>query len=285
MTNSTIKIAFSCDNNWIDKLAVTLVSILKHANKKDSYKFFILDSNISEFSKKKLTEIKSDINFNIEFLKINIDLFKKAPIVQHFKIETYFRLCLPSICSVKKLLYIDVDTIVLKNLAELYNIDLKDYYAAAVEDFVFKINRYDKLSVTKYFNAGVLLLNLDKIREDNLEEQFFDVINNHPELITCVDQCVLNHVFNENILFLEDKFNFQHHYDIKNIQKIYKKTKNNIMILHFVTSAKPWNFDKSWDLNLLYLYYALKTPFKIEFLKNIFERIKRKFEITILLLR
>lgn len=284
MTRNCINIAFSCNNGWIDKLATTVVSILKHADKNDFYKFYILDSNITEYNKQKLLEIKSNINFDIEYLKIDASLFKNAPVTHHFKVETYYRLSLPSIIDVDKLIYLDVDTLVMKNIAELYNIELNNAYAAAVEDILSITTTMHKLDVKRYFNAGVMLLNLKKIREDNLEEQFFDVVNNHSELISWVDQCVLNYVFKENVLFLDETYNFQHQDSIPIALKNYKKKKNNIMVLHFVSQKKPWNFDKTWNLNLLYYYYYLQTPFRKFAFKIFLNKHIVKIKLTYLLL-
>lgn len=266
---NTVNIAYSCNNNWADKLAVTIVSTLLHANKDYFYKFYILDGGITQENKEKLAKIKSKINFEIRYIPVNKELFFNAPLGHHFTVETYYRLKLPSLIDVDKLLYMDVDTLVKKDLSKLYNINLENHYAGAVIDESSYYKNIHKLSVKKYFNAGVLLLNLKKIREDRLEEKFFDFINNHSDLISWVDQCVLNAVFNENVKYLDRKFNFQHHSSINEIKNIYTKQKNDIVILHYVAQKKPWNFEKSIDIVFEYLYYALKTPYRLEFIKNL----------------
>lgn len=88
-------------------------------------------------------------------------------------------------------------------------------------------------------------------------------------MISWVDQCVLNAVFNENVKYLDRKFNFQHHSGIDEIKNLYSKQKNDIVILHYVAQKKPWNFEKSIILVIEYLYYALKTPYRLEFCKNL----------------
>lgn len=266
---STINIAFSCNNQWADKLAITIVSTLLHASKNDTYRFFILDGGITEANKKKLAKIKSKINFQIEYIPVNKKLFANAPLGHHFTVETYYRLKLPSLIGVDKLLYMDVDTLVKKDIKELFEIDLENYYAGAVIDESSYYKHIHKLPVKKYFNAGVLLLNLKKIREDNLEEKFFEFINNHSDLISWVDQCVLNAVFNENVKFLDRKFNFQHHGSLEPIKNLYNKQKKEVIILHYVAQKKPWNFEKSIELVFEYLYYGLKTPYRWQVSKSL----------------
>ncbi len=281
---STINIAFSCNNQWADKLAVTIVSTLLHASKNDTYRFFILDGEITEANKKKLAKIKSKINFQIEYIPVNKKLFANAPLGHHFTVETYYRLKLPSLIDVDKLLYMDVDTLVKKDIKELFEIDLENYYAGAVIDESSYYKHIHKLPVKKYFNAGVLLLNLKKIREDNLEEKFFEFINNHSDLISWVDQCVLNAVFDENVKFLDRKFNFQHHGSLEPIKNLYNKQKKEVIILHYVAQKKPWNFEKSIELVFEYLYYALKTPYRWQVSKNLFIEFLKKINILLSIL-
>ena len=279
--NRTINIAYSCNNQWTDKLAVTIVSTLLHANNKDFYKFYILDGGITQENKDKLAKIKSKVKFEITYIPVNKKLFANAPLGHHFTIETYYRLKLPSLINVDKLLYMDVDTIVKKDLTELYDINIDNYYAGAVIDESSYSKNIHKLSVKKYFNAGVLLLNLKKIRNENLEEDFFNFINNHADLISWVDQCVLNAVFKENVKYLDRKFNFQHHSSITEIKDIYNKQKHETVILHYVSDKKPWNFEKSVDLVLEYMYYALQTPYKFLFCKNLPHKFFKKIELLI----
>ena len=121
-----------------------------------------------------------------------------------------------------------------KDLKKLYNIDINNYYAGAVIDESSYSQNIHKLSVKRYFNAGMLLLNLKKIREDKLEDKFFEFIDKHSDLISYVDQCVLNAVFNENVKFLDRRFNFQHHSALDNINEKYQQQKKEVIVLHYV---------------------------------------------------
>lgn len=284
MARECINIAFSCNNNWVDKLAVTLVSILKHSNVMDNYKFFVLDGGITQENKQKLAKIKSKTKFEIEYLKVNREIFSNVPLNNFFTIETYFRLKLPTLVNVDKLLYLDVDIAIRKNISNLYNTELKNYYAAAVIDESSYYKKLHKLSVNRYFNAGVLLLNLKKIREDNLEEKFFDFIKYNSDKICWVDQCVLNAVFNENVKFLGRIYNFQHSDFLPDTDKKYKELKNDVVIIHFVTVRKPWNFEKSLNFVLEYYYYYFQTPFRFDFFKHFIIKMQHKIRLMVMLL-
>ena len=284
MARECINIAFSCNNKWVDKLAVTILSILKHADILDNYKFYILDGGITQENKQKLAKIKSKTKFEIEYLKVNREIFSNVPLNNFFTIENYFRLKLPSLINVNKILYLDIDIAVRKNISDLYNTDLDNYYASAVIDESAYYKKFHKLNIQNYFNSGVLLLNLKKIREDNLEEKFFDFIKYNSDKICWVDQCVLNAVFNENVMFLDKIYNFQHSDFLPDTDKKYKKLKNNIVIVHFVTSRKPWNFEKSLNFVLEYYYYYLQTPFRWKFFTHFINKMKRKIRLSIILL-
>jgi lipopolysaccharide biosynthesis glycosyltransferase len=199
--------------------------------------------------------------------------FKDCPTSAHFSKANYYRLKLPSLLGdYDKILYLDCDILVKKSLAPLYKIPFDDKYAVVVEDMVTTqdencfYSHLCNLGINHYFNSGVMLLNLKKMREDNIEAKCFEFIKKSPEKIKWVDQCVLNAVFCENVKFVDIHYNFQYNYSIKDIQWQENKCKSKIIILHFVSSKKPWNVGNKHVHKWEYYSYLLRTPYKKEFL-------------------
>lgn len=134
------------------------------------------------------------------------------------KVETYYRILgwgmLPE--SVHKLLYLDVDMVIQKPLQELYNMDLGDKLFAVCEDIFGKINGFheenkERLGIPKdktYFNAGLLLVNMDELRKgDIVNEILKNVYENYPRYIYN-DQDVLNELYQDRIIYVGwDRFN------------------------------------------------------------------------------
>ena len=106
-----------------------------------------------------------------------------------------------------KLLYLDCDILIQDDLSELFSMDIDDVYAAVTKDHFAKKLNYDKaIGVENYFNSGVMLLNLKKMRKDNVYEKLLKAKQNDT-LNQCVDQHALNQVFYKQVKFLSPAYN------------------------------------------------------------------------------
>lgn len=261
MQKNVISIAFGLDNNFAQQLAVTIVSILKSSSIKDHFHFYVLDGGLTEENKEKITRLKKIKKFDIDFIKMENENFEDLPTIEYrFSQAVYYRFNLPSLLNLDKILYLDCDIFVKKSLREFYNIDISNKYAAVIQDYGMKKgvlkDRLEKLNLRNYFNSGVMLLNLKKIREDNIREKCFNFVEEYPDKIKFPDQCVLNHAFEENVLFVDEKYNFQYPQGDKEISECYKKNKNKYVLLHFICELKPWSgkchpfeFEYNWLLS------------------------------------
>lgn len=180
---------------------------------------------------------------------------------------TYYRLFIAEILSkyINKALYLDCDMIVRHSLMPLWNIDLEGYALGAVYDTYEDSSVYNRLeypSTRGYFNAGMLLVNLDYWRKNRVIDDFMAFMQNHHEKIKWHDQDVLNTVFSDLKLLLPAKFNVQHSMLWKSPNDSFYTHKSEIeealndpVILHF-TGEKPWK-----------VYQRRPHPFSSSFLK------------------
>lgn len=302
MPQTHMNIALSSDVKFSRPLATTISSILSNAGKFDYFNFYILDGGLLEIDKDKLKKLKKIKDFNIEFINIKNGEFENCPTCQYwFSNAVYYRFKLPSLFkNFDKLLYIDCDLIVRKSLKSLYETPLDNSYAVVVEDINFKLNTLkdpnlaqlmkERLEVSKYFNSGVMLLNLKKMRDDNIEVKCFDFLNKYPEKILYADQCVLNAVFKNNVKFLDEKFNFQfqdeRQKNYKEHRQLYEKLKSDVIILHYTGPKKPWKDFFNKEINSEYHSYFKKTPYFSRFddcprqkhvIFNLFHKLKQTF--------
>lgn len=258
-----MNIAFLIDDSYSEQLAVTLASILKNDKHNTKFKVFVLDMGISEENKNKIISLKQYKDFSISFIPVNKDLFTDFPTIYHLKVMNYARLLLPSLVDCSKILFLDCDLLVLGDLTELYNTDFDNTYACVVKERLSNelyIQRQLKNLGTKfYFNAGVMLLNLDKMREDDIQTKSLDFARQHPERILLLDQCVLNHVFQDNVKFIDKKYNYQYKL---NVSKKYGKS----VIVHFVGKEKPY-YGYAHPYENLYYRFLKLTPYKINFIE------------------
>lgn len=248
----SIPIFLASDENYAPYLCTTMFSILMHTT--SQIDFYVMSNKISDDSKAKIKESLSCYNnFSIEYIDIsNFDL-SRFPIKRHYSVNTFARYFIPDIKpELKKVLYLDSDIIVRDDILKLWNYDLNDKLIAAVSEKFYKNNaKYLKekidsnySNIEKYFNAGVLVLDVEGIKKENLMQQCIEKTIELSDKLSCPDQDILNIVFEDKLMHLPDEFNFMpdllNDYYVKYYGEVYSnKLKDNAVILHYV-SGKPW---------------------------------------------
>jgi lipopolysaccharide biosynthesis glycosyltransferase len=170
----------------------------------------------------------------------------------------YFPLMIPE--TVDRLLYIDTDTLVLKNLSPLFEYPLTSSPVAAVDDNYVDIQPL--LGITKsgeYFNSGVLLIDVNEWKKQRISERTMEYLLQYPERIKFVDQCGLNAVLHHNWKRLDKRFNFIYSkipYGIS--KKELNRLRDEIYIVHF-TIERPWTFLCKNRFRSLYRYYLKRS--------------------------
>jgi len=288
-----IPIAFSSDNNFANQMGVTILSLLKHAKTDTFYKIYaIVDDSFTKENEKLILSLKNK-NCEIKLLKIE-NVFKDAFEIRGITTATYFRLLLPSLLKEEnKIIYSDVDIIFQDDLWEVYQTNLDNDLLAAVKSLQVPFNRIEKefknwkkyLSNSKktYFQAGFLLMNLDKMRKENIEEKWNKLSK---EKFYAVDQDILNITCKNKVVFLPYKYNAVTNYTKRakfNTDLFTKQEMNESpVVLHFA-GKKPWNDentkdgDKWWEVakeNKIIYNYFLNRPF---IKKNNFYKVKYFF--------
>lgn len=257
-----INVCLSCDENYAKYAAVVIASILKNATAEDKLHFYILDGNISQNSKNKILSLKMMKECSIDFVTINENDFKDYKNIQTHKyisIAACYRLKLPSLLpQVKKVIYLDCDVIVCSSLESLFNADLQNNVIGGVLDIDIKRKNY----ASNYVNSGVLLMDLDKMRDQSVENTLLTYTQQNINNITLGDQEIINSVLSDKILNIDEKFNVQSECYIRRSSF----TKNPV-IVHFIGTKKPWQF-ASWSYHKsLYFKYLQQTPWKVSKLK------------------
>ncbi len=247
--SNNISIVYICDEKYVMPTCVSIQSI--YENKKDSvYDIYVIGIDLSQNSKNKINSIKlSGINiYLLDFENKYRDLETSHVYVSK---AALFKFDIPNILSdLNKVLYLDGDTIVMDDLGELFNTDINDFYAGVVRDLSACYIQKDniRLGIQTYFNSGVMLLNLNKLRQDNIPERLLEYKMNSTS-VKYMDNDCFNAVFKDNVYFLNPKYN----YFIVNEYLYEKETSSKIfpLIIHF-TSSKPWQkygvkFGRKWD--------------------------------------
>lgn len=260
----SVKIVFAVDDRYIPFLAVAIQSLVDHSSKDNYYSIKILHTDVSEKNKKKIEKYISE-NISIEFVDLNYYLEKikdKLYTRDYYTNTTYFRLFLPELYpQYNKVLYLDSDIVILDDIANLYKINMGDSLVAAAPDDIIQNNKVFQDYVEKvvgvsdykhYFNAGVLLMNLDQLRKFKFQEKFIYLLSTI-KFSVAQDQDYLNRLCKGRVKLLSIAW------DRMPIPNDKIKTED-IKILHFNFACKPWHFEDVLYKEFFW-QYAKKTDF------------------------
>lgn len=270
-----LPIFFAVDDGYMPFLAVTLQSLVDNSSEEYYYLIKILYTNISEENKEKIKKYERE-NVNIEFVDLNyyIGTIKdKLYTRDYYSKTTYFRLFIPNLYpQYDKALYLDCDIVLLRDVAELFNIDMGDNLVGGAPDDVIQTYEVFQEYVEKvvgvanyrnYFNAGVLLMNLDELRKYNFQEKFLYSLDKI-KFSVAQDQDYLNRLCKGRVKIIDKTWNRM---PISNIEVDEKDLK----LIHYNLAFKPWHFE-----DILYKEYFWKYAQKTEFFDEIL-RIKDNY--------
>lgn len=255
-----IHIVGSTDANYIMPTGVMMKSVSMNNYEEEICFHIIVDESVTKGQRNQLEHVVGDCSkHKVLFHLVEGKMFDDFPqlgITQKYITKaTYYRLFFTDLFddSIHRLLYLDGDMIITGAIRPLWEIGLDGSAVGAVTDMSESIHDYIRLGYPRelgYFNAGMLLVNLDYWREHHVKDLFLDVINHHPERIKYHDQDVLNIVFCRAKKMLPFKYNFQDGFMYKaermemNAQKYAGEIKDAIAhhaIIHYTSTAKPWH--------------------------------------------
>ena len=260
--NREIPIFFSTDDNYIAYLDVAIASLIENASKEHTYRIIVLNTGLDPENIRKIRR-NERAGFKIDFIDISEEvenIKSRLKDVYHFSVVTYYRLFIASLFpQYDKVVYLDCDLVVLGDISELYGVELGDnILGAAPEQFVqntAEFRRYasDALGVDPdgYVNAGVLLMNLEAFRKNQIEEQFVRLITEHDFDLLDPDQAYLNYLCRDKIHVLPNGWN-------KEPMPLACEGKKNIV--HYALYKKPWQYDDVMDGEHFW-HYARQSPF------------------------
>jgi len=294
---NAVAIMMSTNDNYAPYCAVMLQSIISNAAPNRNYDIVIAASHMSESNQNIIKSMATDhisvrlIDVRKYMTDVDLSIFKTNA---HFSVETYYRFFIPEIfANYNKVLYLDVDMVANRDVAELYDTDIGDNWWGVTNDkcistlcsmpqtwgtkelapYIKNVLRMDCLY--DYFQAGVMIWNIRQCRADNVMDK---CLNRLKEIKTpmYVDQCVMNSVANGKHIFWlspywnvawNPKFNWT---DCRGSEPYNTAVwwTSRAYILHYCSGVKPWN--EPWRENAHYFWkYARQTMFYEKLLMDI----------------
>lgn len=249
MMNREIPIFFTIDDSYAPFLAVALNSAIKNSDPQRNYNAIVLYQDLGADNISRLQSLQTE-NFKIELMPIRAnmealdDRMSNRLRCDYFTLTIYFRLFIPSMFpQYDKGIYIDSDVVLTDDIAKLFDIDIGENYIGACNDLsiadipplVAYTEKAVGVNAKEYINSGVLLMNLKKMRDDDLEGHFLSLLNKYHFDSIAPDQDYLNAMCNGKIYYLEEKWD--------TMPNDAKPMLIETSLIHYNLFSKPWCYD------------------------------------------
>lgn len=277
-----MNILYALNDKFVPQTAASIVSICENNKTAKNINFYLLSMSITTINKAKLKKLVSSYNHKLTIIELK-------------EIQTYFdfdfdtkgwnpivlaRLLLDKILpkSLNKILYLDGDTIVRGDLTELYNDNMDGkVIGASIEPTYSRKNRaLIGLDNSLYYNAGVLLINLKKWRQDKTGQKIINFYKKHSGNLFSNDQDAINGALKDQIYTLEPKYNYhntfnQYRYSfLKNLvapakyvsRESFQEARDNPIIVHYLGEERPWRKYNTHPYRADYKKYLALTPWQ-----------------------
>ena len=277
--NNIIHIACAADNNYAQHTFVMLTSLFEN-NKINSIHIHFLSADFNDSNKLNIENLVKEYQQTFTFYQLDEEIFKNFYISQHISYAAYYRIVIPHVIKseVTKILYLDTDIIVCKNILELWNTNIGNNVLGAIKEPSFtEFERINIPPTNHYFNSGILIMNITEWREKNLTQIILTFIKLQHSNLTFWDQDALNAILSSQWKPLPPKWNQQSaifELPRKKLIEVYgEKELNEALsdpcIIHYTGSSKPWDFLNLHPFKKEYFKYLKKTIWKDYQFKNV----------------
>lgn len=282
MKEKNLIVAYSSDDNYAKFLGISMYSLFQSNTEMEQITVYIMDAGIKQDSKDKLLSVANEFNREVVFVNMDdalssLDLHMGA---RKISIASYARLFMTTIIpeSVDRIIYLDCDTIIMDSLYDMWNTEMGTNLIAGVQDtvdtFYHKIIGLEKS--VPYFNAGILLINLEQWRREDMQTKFLDIIKRFDGNVPHHDQGCINCASQERRTVIDVRYNFtsnMYSFSEKTIKRIYfiddfysqaeiDAAKAKPAIVHFTSGlvGRPWEENCTHPMKDAFWSVVKKTP-------------------------
>ena len=256
-----VVIALASNERYFPGLYCALASALSHLGAAREADVRVLDGGLSQRSREILSCFVRGFGrrARLEYVSIDESIFRDATLGPGQSHMTYSRILLPHLVDVPRLVYLDCDTLVFRDLSRLFDVELAPRKViAAVRDSETLSLSDDSQVLAKsmnlpaqgaYFNCGVLLMNLDQLRRQHFFESAVDFLNRWSGEYRFWDQSAINFLLYGQIHDLAEHWN--------RASWRFDAQQNNDLdcVLHYTTSA-PWLVETAGPAQVLFERFA-----------------------------
>ncbi|AVF38139.1 glycosyltransferase family 8 protein [Rahnella sikkimica] len=255
-SGSNRHIFFGVDSNFIFHALITVMSIIEHADH-SVYHFHIISSEFDEGDAAKFSEVLAGRKHGLTVHHAGDDMFSSLPTTALFTRATYYRLLAPQLVPyADHVLYLDADMVCIKSLDPLWLLAERDpnvvaFVVGEIENLQKALAENVGLKKTDYFNAGMMLINVQKWKQTGISEKALQALTNSEKPLQYLDQDALNIVLEGNVCYVDRRFN---HIEMlaHNAHSYSKDVPANTCVIHYAGADKPW---QQWNQQKVCQYY------------------------------
>jgi len=292
-----IVVVTAADDNYALPLAVTIRSAIDRLSRSRSLVVYVLNGGLSNETKQRLLQSWSSPAVRVQWLEAPMEQVADLKTENYLNLVTYLRLFMPQLLppSQQRVIFLDADLLVQKDLGELWSVELGDAPIAAVNDYftpylntretigrathcdrapekALPIANYRELGLkgsAGYFNAGVMVVNLSKWREIDVYQQATDLLRKHRDNVRYCDQYALNILFSEKWKPLDARWNqcgnlcdWNSPTDGALDPRLFRTLRRDPWIIHFAWMHKPWHHGSTHPATRAFFRVVDKTAWR-----------------------
>lgn len=298
MKPEPVVIVTACDDNYVRGVAAAMRSAIDSLPPEREARIFVLDGGITDESKAKLLKSWKREGVSVAWLAPDLNAIRDMPVSQHISLSTYLRILLAELVpeEIDRAIYLDADTLTLRNLENLWSVPLDGHYCAATQDaFVPYIDpaialthpvhamtlprtdprpipNYEELGLNPrapYFNAGIMLVNVARWRKDQVARRAFECLRDNAGKVRWWDQYALNTLFSEQWKIVDPRWNQNSHVHRIPTWELSHYTEAELELLrrepwivHFDYKPKPWDLESRHPFRKAFFRSLDRTVFR-----------------------
>lgn len=256
-----LAVAYCFDRNYLAYAAVSTFSLISSSASRLRVYWCVTPDMHDETNEVLLRSDLAKIG-DVRIVLIETGSFENWTTGFHITPATYHRLLLPDLLPETRVLYLDADTLVLSDVAALFNTALgSNVLAGAADPLAGAGSKLARPPGDVYVNAGVLLLDLERLRHERFLDKCRAIYAAHEREIAWNDQCIINKYAEGRKLIIERRWNRRIFANKLNLGLL-----NGLLagdecaIVHFVGEVKPWHGWCHPKVSELWFQWARKVP-------------------------
>lgn len=263
-----MNLLFAIDQSCVSLMKTCLHSIVRNGNV-DDLNVYVLHRSLSDEHQKELMSCFRQ--FNWSFITVPAELFAGFPVFKRYPEEIYYRLAASELLPrhLNKILYLDADTVVINPLNSLYETDMNNAIFAGCSNTNDLLTWFNQIRVgvvpdkkTPYLNTGVLLINLQKMREIVSLKDIQMYARSHRWQLWLPDQDIIMALYGRwcvvkdaMIYNLSDRMFMLYNAHPKTEERDLIWVEHNTVVIHYLGRNKPWKKGYQGVLGVFYYQY------------------------------